>query len=555
MRLSALFLACSLIWCDVVSASWQLLSRPDLQVPRLNITHPAQAGLTAPGYFFIAPFAGGSDQEKHGPLQPGPYIFDDQGQLVWSGFAQYFSIWTVNLQTTTYHGEPALLAFQGKHNAAHGHGHGHLKLLDAKYDVIREIRAGHHRLIDKHEGQVINDGKSALFQIYQPVPRDLSAYGGDEDHQWIVDGIFQEVDLDTGDVVFEWHSLEHVPPSHSNISLTSGQAGNGLGSSEAWDYFHINSVDKNDEGDYLLSARDVNSVYKIDGKTGRVLWRLGGRNQHNDFRHLDNEVAFSFQHHARYQGYDSQGRELISLYDNSAHGTETDTGSQLHDAPTSSGKILALDHKAKTVATVRAFYPPFKLLSKSQGSTHVLPGGNVVVNWGSEGAVTEFTSDGTVVFHAFLESGPLGVGVQNYRAFKNEWIGRPSEEAAVAGLVYGAEHRSYKVLLAASWNGDTEVSHWRFLGKDVEGNRIDLGGKVARVGFETRLTWVRAQGYNAKDELLTTTRWEPVDHERPVPPAFRRTKELSRMEEQQENDRLDGVASQTGSWIVFQKQG
>lgn len=304
-RLSAFLLLCSLAYCDVVRASWQFLSRPDLQVPRLNITHPARAGETAPGYFFVAPFAGGSDQEKHGPLQPGPYIFDEHGELVWTGFAQYFSIWTVNLQATTYRGEPALLAFQGKHNAAHGHGHGHLKLLDARYDVIREIRAGHHRLIDKHEGQVINDGKSALFQIYQPVPRDLSAYGGDEDHQWIVDAVFQEVDLDTDEVVFEWHSLEHVPPSHSNISLTSGQAGNGYGSSEAWDYFHINSVDKNEERDYLLSARDVNSIYKIDGRTGEVLWRLGGRNKHNDFKHLDDEVAFSFQHHARYQGYDS----------------------------------------------------------------------------------------------------------------------------------------------------------------------------------------------------------------------------------------------------------
>jgi hypothetical protein len=542
----------------------------------LNITHPARAGETASGYFFVAPFAGGSDQEKHGPLQPGPYIFDEQGELVWTGFAQYFSIWTVNLQTTTYRGEPALLAFQGKHNAAHGHGHGHLKLLDDKYDVIREIRAGHHRLIDKHEGQVIDDGKSALFQIYQPVPRDLSAYGGDEDHQWIVDAIFQEVDLDTGEVLFEWHSLEHVPPSHSNISLTSGQAGNGFGSSEAWDYFHINSVDKNKEGDYLLSARDVNSIYKIDGKTGKVLWRLGGRNKHNNFKHLDSEVAFSFQHHARYQGYDSQGRELISLYDNSAHGTETDTGSQIHDAATSSGKILALDHAAKTVATVQSFYPPFRLLSKSQGSTHVLSGGNVVVNWGSEGAITEFSPNGTVVFHAFLESGPLGVGVQNYRTFKNEWIGRPSEESAVAGLVYGAEQwakatggrvpidgsSSYEVLLAASWNGGTEVSQWRFSGKDAEGHGIDLGGNVARSGFETvlhtklseRLAWIRAQGYDVDGKVLTTTRWEPVDHERPVPPAFRKSKGRA-PQVQQESDSRAMVASQASSQIVFQKQG
>lgn len=231
---------------------------------------------------------------------------------------------------------------------------------------------------------------------------------------------------------------------------------------------------------------------------------------------------------------------------------------------------------AKTVATVQAFYPPFKLLSKSQGSTHVLSGGNVVVNWGSEGAVTEFSPNGTVVFHAFLESGPLGVGVQNYRAFKDEWVARPSEESAVAGLVYGAEQWAkatgdkvaigdsplYEVLLAASWNGDTEVSHWRFSGRDADGKDVDLGDEVARSGFETvlhtklseRLAWVRAQGYDVDGKLLTTTRWEPVDHERPVPPAFRQSKGES-PQVQQESDSSATVAWQASSQIVFLKQG
>lgn len=526
-----------------VQASWQFLSRPDLSTPVLNITQ-LDADKVAPGYLFVAPFAGGSDHEKHSPLQPGPYIYTSQGDLVWTGFAQYFSIWTVNLQKTKFKGKDALFAFQGKHNAAHGHGHGHIKILDSSYRTVGEVRAGHHRLIDKHEGQILDDGKSALVQIYQPVARDLSEVGGDDDHQWIVDAQFQEIDVESGDVLFEWHSLDHVPPSHSNISLQSGQAGDGSDSSEAWDYFHINSVDKDADGHYLLSARDVNSVYKVHGRTGKIIWRLGGRNEHSDFQALDQETSFSYQHHARFQGRDKRGREIISLYDNSAHGTETDGGSEVRDAPTSFGKILALDHKEKTVETIQAFYPPFSLLSKSQGSTHVLPSGNVLVNWGSEGAVTEYTSDGTAIFHAFFDSGKLAAGVQNYRAFKSEWTGRPTEEAAVAGLLYSsapggklvpysASSSTAKLLVAASWNGDTEVATWRFVARDGQ-HKIKKLGEDKRRGFETRilvdlelgvgsheLSQVRAEGLDRKGRILTETRWEKIEHDRAVPPEFR----------------------------------
>ena len=65
----------------------------------------------------------------------------------------------------------------------------------------------------------------------------------------------------------------------------------------AWDYFHINSVTKGDDGHYLLSARHSSTIYKINGTDGTVIWRLGGN--HSDFV-LGTDVPFGFQHHARY---------------------------------------------------------------------------------------------------------------------------------------------------------------------------------------------------------------------------------------------------------------
>lgn len=95
---------------------------------------------------------------------------------------------------------------------------------------------------------------------------------------------------------------------------------------------------------------------------------------------------------------------MISLYDNSAHGTEQNDDSEVNTAPPSSGKTLRLDTKSWTAELIVAYFPPDDLLSKSQGITQVLPGGNVLVNWGSEGALTEYKVDGTPVFHAYVDS-------------------------------------------------------------------------------------------------------------------------------------------------------
>ena len=62
------------------------------------------------------------------------------------------------------------------------------------------------------------------------------------------------------------------------LPINPGQAGSGYNSSDAWDYFHINSVDKNADGDYIISARDACSVHKINGTDGSIIWRLDGKN-------------------------------------------------------------------------------------------------------------------------------------------------------------------------------------------------------------------------------------------------------------------------------------
>lgn len=172
------------------AADWQFVSRPDLAPPRLNITIPATSDVEK-GYLFVAPFAGYVDtpDEQHGPRQAAPYIFTDTGDLVWSGYGIY-SIWATNFQAARWNGQDVLFSFEGDHNPFYGRGHGHATILDQNYETIRELRAGNHKIMDKHEFHII-DEETALIQIYQPVPRDLTEYGAAPGQQWIVNAIFQ----------------------------------------------------------------------------------------------------------------------------------------------------------------------------------------------------------------------------------------------------------------------------------------------------------------------------------------------------------------------------
>lgn len=214
-----------------VAADWQFKSRPDLAPPRLNITIAANSAVEK-GYLFLAPFAGFPDTptEQHGPRQAGPYIFRDNGDLVWSGYS-IFSIWSTNFQAGRWKGKDVLFSFEGDHNAGYGHGHGHITFVDQHYETIRELRAGNHKLVDKHEFHIVNE-ETGLIQIYQPVPRDLTKWGASPEQQWIVNAIIQgekgssrsvkeiqmtnfvrlELDISTGKLLFEWSSLDHVTP-------------------------------------------------------------------------------------------------------------------------------------------------------------------------------------------------------------------------------------------------------------------------------------------------------------------------------------------------------
>jgi len=121
-----------------------------------------------------------------------------------------------------------------------------------------------------------------------------------------------------------------------------------------------------------------------------------------------------------------------------------------------------------------------------------------MVNWGSEGAMTEFKSDGTPIFHTYMDSGYLGIGVENYRGFRYNWTGIPNEAPAIVAL---KDEKAATTSIYVSWNGDTRTKSWRFYELTESGRRSFLG-EAKREGFETVLELDRAEVSTVQAEAL-----------------------------------------------------
>ena len=202
--------------------------------------------------------------------QAAPYIYNQTGELVWDGSLDGYTQ-TMAYSVQEYQNKPVLAIWQGQFNAG-GYGFGYNVLLNQSYQVVANITTDLAGLAaDIHEFQITaND--TALLSAYNTTSMDLTPYGGPAEG-YILDGLFQEVDIASGKGLFTWKSLDHVDPAECYVS--PGDTGT---DALAWDYFHINSVEKDFRGNYLISSRHCHAAYYIDGTSGEVLWRLGGKN-------------------------------------------------------------------------------------------------------------------------------------------------------------------------------------------------------------------------------------------------------------------------------------
>lgn len=430
-------------------------SRPDLRPSRIGVDKTSR-GVT-PGSVFVAP--------KIGPGHNGPMIFDNRGDMTW------FDRLPPGQEADGFRPQrlgkkPVLTWWQGFLNYGTGNGYG--KIVDQHYRPVAEVKAGNgFGGLDPHELKLTSRG-TAIVTIQTLVYRDLSSIGGTKQAQ-VFDAIVQEIDVASGLVLFEWHSLDHVGIGESHTRPPKVK-------NHTYDYFHINSIEPYGDAKMLISARNTWGVYKIDKYTGKVDWRLGGKR--SSFK-LGKGAGFAWQHDARVQR-----SGLITLFDNGAF-------PPVHKI----SRGIGLRVRGKNARLVKEYRHSKKLLSGSQGNMQRLPNGNVFIGWGANPVFSEYSPHGRELFSAHLAT-----GTNSYRAYRGRWSGRPDRKPAVVASTDGRTTKVY-----ASWNGATGVASWDVLA----GERPDAlarVGAVKRDGFETlarikgahRYVAVRAKGSDGK---------------------------------------------------------
>jgi hypothetical protein len=407
-------------------------SRPDLLPPSITVTK--RGAPAAPGDIFVAP--------QQGPVQNGPMLLDRSGNLVW------FQPVPKNMLATDFRvqrlgTQPMLTWWQGSTN--HGSGRGEDVIYNTHYQQIAAFTAGNGlEGSDLHEFLLTPQGDAYIIAV-SPI------HYGSSSHPFM-DGVVQEIDVKTGLVLFEWHALDHIPLSESFFKRP-GSTG------FVYDPYHLNSVAVDRDGNLIISARNTWAAYKVDHRTGAVIWTLGSN---RDSFKRGAGVATAFQHDMVVQRDGS-----LTVFDDGAGPPQVHSESR--------ALRIRISTKRMTASLVKQYVHSPPLVSTFEGGSQFLGDGDMFVGWGEQPYFSEFNRAGHLDFDAHFTA-----PTNSYRAYRFAWSGQPMSAPAVA-LSRGADGIS---TIYASWNGATDVASWKVLAGPSPGALSSAGG-ARKGGFET----------------------------------------------------------------------
>jgi hypothetical protein len=405
-------------------------------IPHFTVNTPSAD--PTQGDIFIAPF-----YWTEGVTGSYLLILDGQGQLI------YFQSMAAAVNAFDFKKLPngQLVFFDQKNSTFY--------LMDSHYQVVNTYQAGNGYTADLHDFLILPNN-DVILMAYDAETVDMSQVVlGGKTNATITGLVIQELDP-SKNVIFQWRSWDHFAFKDSTVSLTDQNI----------DLIHGNALAIANDGNLLLSSRNLSEITKINLQTGDIIWRLGGKA--NMFKFV-NDQPFAFQHDIR-----QLPNGDITIFDN--HGTE--------QAPTPSrGVEYKVDEVNKTVTKVWEFSPTPPVFTAYMGNTQRLPDGNTFLDWGD--VVThpgyQFTSaievnpQNQVIFQLTFDQPYV-----SYRAYLFPWQGTPQNPPALAFKKDGAG-----LTLGYSWNGATDVAAWRVYGGNSP-KSLYLIQQKPKNGFETQ---------------------------------------------------------------------
>jgi len=329
----------------------------------------------------------------------GPEIISNTGKVIWFHPLMANEM-AGDFRTQTYQGKPVLTWWQGPPNLGAVSG-GTDYIYNDRYRQIAEVKAGNGYSADGQEF-LITPWNTALIVANTITTANLTSIGGPA-NQTVVDSIVQEIDIITGKVLFQWDSADHVPYRDSEQPRPASAA-------TPWNWFYINAVHLDTDGNLLISARHTWAVYKVNRHTGNIIWVLGGKHSTFRLKAAPGQVLdrageiFAYQHDPEAIGHDQ-----YTLFDD-----ESDGGAGL--LPYSRVVTVRLDLATKVATLVKSVKQPEGYLAVAEGYAQTTRNGDLFVSWGAVAFISEFSPSGQLLFNAQFP----GLDT-SYRAYRLPW--------------------------------------------------------------------------------------------------------------------------------------
>ena len=303
--------------------------------------------------------------------------FDNTGAIVW-----YHDFTATGLQVSDVMMQP-----NGNFTAFIGNTSG-FQALDGYYveftpggREVRTYRAPSGYYMDDHEIRLTGEGSTfrAHYITYNIDTEDLTDIGGQSNVALAGHQIVRQ--NDAGLIEFRWNAWDKI-----GLNEWVGDE-NTKATRTATDFDHPNAISFDNNGNYIISWRNLSQIMAIDPQTGNVLWRLGGLTGEYQFVN-DPLGGFTKQHSPKIL---PNGNLL--LYDN---GTD-------HSPQETRAVEYKLDPVAKTATMVWEYHHTPAIYTAFVGWVERLANGNTWVGFSLAGRAVEVTPAGEVVWESQLK--------------------------------------------------------------------------------------------------------------------------------------------------------
>jgi arylsulfate sulfotransferase len=261
------------------------------------------------------------------------YIVDYKGNLRW-----YHTVEDTGFKVAHFTNDQTVLAILGTNDEPTSYGSEILEI-NLEGDTLTHIKKGqgdfkqviHHEIIKKSTNEIVT-----LF-VDQRIT-DLTAIGGKKKDTINGDGILI---LDRkGKQLWKWSVFDDLDPMKDKKLLSTKK-----------DWMHANSLNYDKDGNFLISFYNNGQIWKVDAKTGKVIWKLGKGGTLT----MSKDSQFSQAHAAH---IDQEGSLLF--FDNGV------------DKKQSSVFALKIDEKGKSVKLDFQIKLPTDIYNDRMGSAYMI---------------------------------------------------------------------------------------------------------------------------------------------------------------------------------------